>query len=424
MELEINAPVVGAEKLPDYSEGIILGAFNDAYDYETCISSPDGFKEALESIVVHELVECQTPEEYEEFDSQLKAEIIKFIDLYTNEPWEASAVEPGIAEYIKPAVALVTGKEEFVASEAFTDAVVECAFKTAPFSMQKVTDMVALTDIDLTEKIHNQISETLDDSDKGLPGFVWRYEDGIEKSSMIIAFHNLIKLYPTEELDGKCIEYAKKHINDLFYDSIEENDLLKLPDWDEIDEKKLLGFDPDEIRKIVESKMSDLHWENQAKGIQWSIETDKVIRKKIQEISGELIGVELGLESEIDDFLNEQIKQYIANIPKSTYEEFASSESKLVVFAKAMGIEQELIQMYNEKIIDYDIENFTWEYRNEIASLRWRLCDITGSEDDLTQEYIDYHDSQDEDDAAIEQIRSDIHALHIPPTEQQTEEWE
>lgn len=415
MELEINAPVVGAEKLPDYSEGIILGAFNEAYDHKTCFSNPDGFKEALESIVVHELVERQTPEEYEEFDSQFKAEIIKFIDLYTNEPWEASAVEPGIAEYIKPAVALVTGKEEFVASEAFTDAVVECAFKTAPFSMQKVTDMVALTDIDLTEKIHNQISETLEDPKKGLPGFVWRYEDEIEKSSMITAFHNLIKLYPSEELDGKCTEYAKKHLGDIFDNSIDENDLLKLPDWDEIDEKKLLGFDPDEIWKIIEAKTLDLLHEYESKDS---------IRKMIQEITGELIGVEFELESEIKDYIDEKIKQYIANIPKPTYEEFAASEKKLVAFARAMDLEQELIQMYNAKELDFVIENFMDEHYEEIVSLRHRLCNITSSEDDVTQEYIAFHDELDDDDAAIEQIRKDVHALYEPTINKQTEEWE
>ncbi|MEI6851085.1 MAG: hypothetical protein WCK26_03915, partial [Candidatus Saccharibacteria bacterium] len=65
-----------AEKRPNYSDGMMLDAFEASHDRETHISSPDGFKTALEDIVVQKLIECQTPKEYEEFDSQLKAYII------------------------------------------------------------------------------------------------------------------------------------------------------------------------------------------------------------------------------------------------------------------------------------------------------------------------------------------------------------
>lgn len=413
--MENNLSKASTDKQPyQVIEYTILDAFNEAYNHETLICNPDDFRATLEDIVIQKINECQTPEEYVAFDSQLKQDIVRFMDNYGGcDPWDTPTNEPGVAEYIKTAILFVDNKEEFVNSDKFTTGVVEYAFLVAPFSIQKVSDLIALTDTDVSEKIHDQISTTLDDPKHESPSFVWgSYEIHKEKTSLIVGYHNLLKLFPSEELSSKCTKYAKEQLEHLFYDSLSENSPFKLPEWDEIDEKELLGFDPDEIWKIVEPKIRNLHWKNEIKGIQWSIETDDVINNKSQKIVGELIGVEFGLESEIDDFLNEKIKQYIANIPKPTYEEFAASETNLVTFAKAVDLEQELIQMYNEEIIDYDISNFTENNLNRIASLRWKLCDITGSENDLTKEYIAFHDELDEDDATIEQIRKKVRALY------------
>lgn len=344
MENNLNTSALTAERQPDYSNGIMLDAFNEAYDHATNISNPDGFKTALEDIVIQKLIECQTPEEYEEFDSQLKADIIKFIDLYTSEPWEVSAVEPGIAEYIKPAVALVTGKGEFVASDIFTDAVVECAFKTAPYSMQKVTDMLALTDVDLSGKIHNQIFETLDDPKKSLPGFVWRYEDGIEKSSMIIAFHNLIKLYPSEELNEKCIEYAKNHIFDLFYDCVEDG-RIEIPGL--LDDSIILGFD---LQKALKDYLPSVP---------------------------KTFPVQFDSDQEVDDFVDKQVSRYLIESPEPSYEKFIESETQLVDFAKSIGLEAQLkivFDKFKNCSYGYMAEMFNEKFKDEIVSIKNMLC--------------------------------------------------
>jgi|GEM_PF-1303930 len=392
MELAINAPAVGAEKLPDYSEGIMLNAFNEAYDNETCISNPDGFKEALESIVVHELVERQTPQEYEEFDSQLKAEIINFFELYTGEPWDAPNGEPGIAEYIKPALALVTGKEEFVASEAFTDVVVQCAFKTAPFSMQKVTDMLALTDVDLSEKIHNQISVALNDPKGHLPHLALSYQRGFEKSSMFVAFHNLNELYPDAELDKRCLDNAKAHLREWFLDYLDNADGEGIiPEWDEA---KILGFDLDEMRR------------NQEKGLPCPLQ-----------FSGEY---------EIADFVDKRIEKYAPESSELTYETFTETEAKLVNFAKSMGLEDELRTMFENEVkspFAYIGEKFKEMYKEEIIDLIHHLIYVTGAIDDRTQDHLASYYKDCDDTDAIKRIRKQVQALYEPPTVHKKDEW-
>jgi hypothetical protein len=263
-------------------EQIIMTAFEEA-DIEAGKNFPEPavFGIKLNETLVKRINDCETPDDYEELEGQLKNEIIDFTGkiFATDEPWLGSN-EPGVDRFVLPALEYLEDSDGFVRSEQFQDAVVSYASSMAPYSARKARDAIGLTPASLDQKFIQKAYTTKADleSDKWSSTYNLLYPESIQHGVMVVSA--ISDMYPDDEtLHQASQELAKRYIEDVVESYVGDNLKDMVPDWDEI---AILGFDTYEMQM-------------------------RKIRGETEDV------IEFANYSEAEDFLDEKVREFIAS---------------------------------------------------------------------------------------------------------------
>lgn len=365
---------------PKEREYIIMSAFEEA-DQDTeshYLPFPDSFSVKLNEIMIEKINECETPDHYQELESQLKQEIISFTgEIYaSDEPWR-SADGPGVDKFVLSALEYLDDPEGFVQSEQFQDAIVNYASAMSPYSTEKTRDAIGLTPIDLSQKFVQKALTIVTDieSDKWDSPYNQMLPEQTEHGIMVI--EAISDMYPGDkDLRQKAHELANEHFRSSVENHIDNNILDMLPEWDEI---AIVGFDPCEMR----SRKYDGKTENVIEFVDYN-DAEDFLRTKMREF----------------------IADYIAENGIRLVDECISKNQLLKDHSDRTG--QNLESIFLASIMDSLPDYFEDHYSNERLTLLHALYNLVNDEYIRAQQ-----EAEDEEERILGEIADD----YIPSTD-------
>lgn len=335
---------------PKDREEIIMDAFEEAYcDAETYSINPASFSIKLNETMVRMINQCETPDDYEELEQQLKKEILNFTSEFAIEPWDSTSSEPGVDKFVLPALEYLDEPGDFVKSEEFQDAVVDYVSATAPYSAEKTRSAAGLTPVDLKQKIIEKAFTVKTDieTEKWNSPYSQKFPDQREHGVMVVAA--ISEMYPdNEELRTAALDLTKKHFQTSVENYVESHIEAILPDWDET---AIVGF--------------DLH------------------KMMLHKIKGEKEGViEFADYNEAEYFLSKKMSEFIANYLTTNgerlVEEFISENKSLKDYADRTG--KDLESYFLASIADNLSDYFDDQNGDRLLVLLHRLYDLVNEE--------------------------------------------